>query len=414
MFLVYTAAPMALDTPSIRRQFPLFTNKTGLAYLDSAATAQKPEAVLDAMDAFYRTSNANPHRGMHILAEEATVAYENARKIVQKFLNASSSEEIVFTKNATEAINLAAYGMKQNLREGDAIILTLLEHHSNSIPWMQIAKEKNLEIRWIDIDGNGLLKMDELDAHLADGKAKIVAVTGLSNVLGTKPDLEAIVKKSHAAGAFVLVDATQLAVHDEIDVQKIDCDFLVCSGHKLYGPTGIGALYAKKNILEIMTPLLYGSMMIGEVTRDGFSLADVPMRFEAGTQPVAEAVGFAAAIEWLSQFPIEERKAREKMLLQKAIDVLSGIDGITILGPGNADDISGCVSFTADGIHPHDLTDILGKNGFCLRAGHHCAQPLHDRLKIPASARLSVGIYNTTEEIEALGPAIESILSRFR
>ncbi len=414
MFLVYTAAPMALDTPSIRRQFPLFTNITGLAYLDSASTAQKPKAVLDAMDTFYENSNANPHRGMHGLAEEATVAYENARKSVQKFLNAWSPEEIVFTKNATEGINIVAQGMMPKMSEGDAIVLSILEHHSNIVPWMHLARQKNLEIRWVGIDEKGMMKMDELDARLTDGKVKMVAVTGLSNVLGTKPDLGAIVKKSHAAGALVLIDATQLAVHDEIDVQKIDCDFLVCSGHKLYGPTGIGALYAKKNILEIMTPLLYGSMMIGEVTRDGFSLADVPMRFEAGTQPVAEAVGFAAAIEWLSQFPIEERKAREKILLQKAIDVLSGIDGITILGPGNADDISGCVSFTADGIHPHDLTDILGKNGFCLRAGHHCAQPLHDRLKIPASARLSVGIYNTTEEIEALGPAIENILSRFR
>lgn len=405
---------MALDTSSIRRQFPLFTNRKGLAYLDSAATTQKPEAVLDAMDTFYRTSNANPHRGMHILAEEATAAYEKARKAVQVFLHASAPEEIIFTKNATEAINLAAYGMRQNLREGDAIILTVLEHHSNVIPWMHVAKEKNLEIRWIDIDDKGFLMTDELDAHLADGKAKIVAVTGLSNVLGTKPDLDAIVQKSHAAGAFVLVDATQLAVHDVIDVQKIDCDFLVCSGHKLYGPTGIGVLYAKKKILETMAPLMQGSMMIGDVTMQGFSLADIPMRFEAGTQPVAEAVGFAAAIEWLAQFPIEDRKVHERLLLETALKTLSSIEGVTVLGPKNANEISGCISFTADGIHPHDLTDILGKNGFCLRAGHHCAQPLHDRLKIPASARLSVGIYNTAEEIERLGPAIREIIKKFR
>jgi cysteine desulfurase/selenocysteine lyase len=298
--------------------------------------------------------------------------------------------------------------------DGDAIVLSILEHHSNIVPWMHLARQKNLDIRWIGIDEKGGLKMDDLDAHLADGKVKMVAVTGLSNVLGTKPDLCAIIEKSHAAGALVLVDATQLAVHDVIDVQEIDCDFLVCSGHKLYGPTGIGALYGKKKHLGRMAPLVHGSMMIGEVTKEGFSLADVPMRFEAGTQPVAEAVGFAAAIDWLAQFPMEDRKTHERALLQKAIDVLSAIDGVTILGPASADAISGCISFTTDGIHPHDLTDLLGEQGFCLRAGHHCAQPLHKYLDIPASTRLSVGIYNTVEDIEALGPAIEKILSRFR
>lgn len=405
---------MALDIPSIRRQFPILSERKNLIYLDSAATAQKPEAVLEAMDRFYRTANANVHRGMHGLAEEATSAYENARKTVASFLNAPSPETVVFTKNATEAVNLVAYGMKQQLKEGDAIVLSVLEHHSNMIPWMHVAKEKNLELRWVGIDGKGLLRMDELDAHLADGKAKIVAVTGLSNVLGTKPDIDAIVKKSHDSGALVLVDATQLAVHDAIDVQKLDCDFLLCSGHKLYGPTGIGILFGKKERLESLAPLMQGSMMIGEVARDGFTHADVPMKFEAGTPPVAEAIGLATALEWLRQFPIEERKGHERVLLQKAIDVLSCIEGVTVLGPGNADGISGCISFTTAGVHPHDLTDLLGKDGFCLRAGHHCAQPLHRALGIPASTRLSVGIYNTMEEIEALGPAIEKILSRFR
>ncbi len=404
---------MPLDIPSIRRQFPLFSNRKGLVYLDSAATAQKPEAVLEAMDAFYKNSNANPHRGMHGLAEEATVAYENARKTIQKFLNASSPEEIVFTKNATEGINIVAQGMVPNMHDGDAIILSILEHHSNIVPWMHLARQKNLQVRWVGIDEKGMLKMEELDAHLADGKAKMVAVTGLGNVLGTKPDIRAIVEKSHAVGALVLVDATQLAVHEAIDVQKIDCDFLVCSSHKLYGPTGIGALYGKKKHLDSMPPFAYGSMMIDTVTEEGFSLADIPQRFEAGTQPVAEAVGFAAALDWLTQFPLEDRKHHERMLLAAALDMLSSVKGVHVLGPKNADDISGCISFTADGVHPHDLTDILGKNGFCLRAGHHCAQPLHDRLKIPATARLSVGIYNTIEEIERLGPAIKTILQKF-
>jgi len=405
---------MPLDIPSIRRQFPILTNRKGLAYLDSAATAQKPEDVLRAMDAFYRTANANVHRGMHGLAEEATTAYEDARKTVGSFLNAASPEEIVFTRNATEAVNLVANAIGQLLSEGDAIVLSMLEHHSNMIPWMHVAKKKKAEIRWIDIDDEGLMRMDRLDAHLADGKAKIVAVTGLSNVLGTKPDLASIVKQSHDSGALVLVDATQLAVHDAIDVQKMECDFLVCSGHKLYGPTGIGVLFGKKEHMESLAPLLHGSMMIGEVTTDGFSLADVPMRFEAGTPPVAEAIGLAAALEWLHQFPIGDRKAHERMLLEIALKTLSSIEGVTILGPNDAGLISGCISFTTAGVHPHDLTDLLGKDGFCLRAGHHCAQPLHKRLGIPASTRLSVGIYNTAEEIDALGPAIEKILSRFR
>jgi len=405
---------MPFDPTALRRQFPIFTNRPDLAYLDSAATAQKPQAVIDAMDAFYATSNANVHRGMHGLAEEATDAYEGARETVRGFLNASSREEIVFAKNATEGINLVARCMETELKEGDAIVVSLLEHHSNIVPWMQLKERKKIDILWTGIDDAGRLKTDELDAHLGKGNVKLVALTGQSNVLGTRPDLAPIIRKSHAAGANVLVDAAQLLAHDTVDVQKLDCDFLVCSGHKLYGPTGIGVLYGKKSHLEKMDPFLGGGMMIREVTTDGFSSADLPHKFEAGTPPVAEAIGFAAAIDWLMQFPLDDRKHHERTLLEAALSMLGSVEGISILGPKNADGISGVISFTADGIHPHDLTDILGKSGFCLRAGHHCAQPLHQHFGIPASTRLSVGIYNTVEEIERLGPAIEKVLEKFR
>lgn len=405
---------MALDIPSVRRQFPIFTNRPDLAYLDSAATAQKPRAVMDAMDAFYEKANANVHRGMHGLAEEATDAYEGARETVRGFLNAPSREEIVFTKNATEGINLVARCMEAELKEGDAVVLSVLEHHSNIVPWMQIKERKKIDVLWTGIDDAGRLKADELDAHLGKGNVKMVALTGQGNVLGTRPDLPPIIRKSHAAGAKVLVDAAQLLAHDVVDVQKLDCDFLVCSSHKLYGPTGIGVLYGKKTHLETMPAFLGGGMMIREVTADGFSPADLPHKFEAGTPPVAEAIGFAAAITWLSRFSLEDRKHHERALLDAALSMLGSLEGISILGPKNADGISGVISFTADGIHPHDLTDILGKKGFCLRAGHHCAQPLHAHFGIPASTRLSVGIYNTVEEIERLGHAIEGVLRKFR
>lgn len=405
---------MALDPSAIRRQFPLLANRPALAYLDSAATAQKPAAVLDAMDAFLKTANANVHRGMHGLAEEATLAYENARRTVRDFLNAASTEEIIFTKNATEAINLVARCIEPELEEGDAVILTILEHHSNIVPWQQLAQRKNVAIRWVGIDETGRLRMDELAAHLADGNAKLVAVTGMSNVLGTRPDLDAVIARAHAAGAKVLVDAAQLVAHDGIDVRAMDCDFLAFSGHKLYGPTGIGVLYGKKGLLEAMPAFLGGGMMIRDVTTDGFSPADLPHKFEAGTPPVAEAIGLAAAIDWLSRFSIDDRKKHERSLIDAALATLRSIDGITVLGPNDAHDISGCIGFTADGVHPHDLTDLLGKEGFCLRAGHHCAQPLHHHFGIPASTRLSVGLYNSVEEIERLGPAIETILTRFR
>ena len=407
---------MGLPVSQIRRQFPLLSEAMEghpLVYLDSAATTQKPDVVLQAMDTFYETANANVHRGMHGLAEAATNAYENARVTVQRFLHAQHSEEIIFTKNATEGINLVARSLGDTWRKGDAVIVSALEHHSNIVPWLQLKEEKDIDVRWADIDDIGIVSVDDIDRHLADGNVKMVAVTGQSNVLGTKPDLTHIIRKAHEAGAVVLVDAAQFAAHDTIDVQSLDCDFLVFSSHKVYGPTGIGVLYGKKELLAAMPPFLGGGMMIQEVTHSGFTSADLPQKFEAGTPPIAEAVGLASALDWLGQFSLEDRATHEQQLLKAALDMLHEVRGVRVLGPGYAEQISGCVSFTTDGVHAHDLTDLLGKRGFCLRAGHHCTQPLHARLGIPASSRLSVGIYNTEEEIRALGPAIADILTRF-
>jgi len=396
---------MSFDVHHIRRQFPFF-NREKIVYLDTAATAQKPAVVLDAVRESSEEAG-NAHRGLHVIAERTTDAYEHARSAVASFIHAQHADEIIFVRNATEAINLVARSWGARLKPGDGVLLSVLEHHSNIVPWLQLKAEKNIDVAWVDIDDDGNLNMDECEQKLKSGLIKLVAVTGQSNVLGVRPDLQAIIKHAHAAGAKVLVDAAQLIAHAPVDVQELNCDFLAFSGHKLYGPAGIGVLYAKRDILKDMPPFLGGGMMIRTVTRDGFEPADPPHRFEAGTMPVAEAVGLQTAIEWLSQFSWDDRIAHEQSLLKHALEKLSTIKGLHILGPGDASEISCSISFVIDGIHPHDLTDILGQKGFALRAGHHCAQPLHERLGVPATARLSVGIYSTTDEIDALIPAIE-------
>ena len=308
-----SSALMALQILEIRSQFPFLISKEGerpIVYLDNAATTQRPQAVLDTTQYFYIHENANVHRGMHGRAERATIAYENARKTVQKFLNAAHPEEIIFTKNCTEAINLASacWGRKF-LRKGDTIVLSILEHHSNIIPWFQLREERGIRIEWVDIDDSGNLRMDMLENVLKRGDKKLVAITGQSNVLGVHPPLEEIIDKAHRSGALVLVDAAQLIAHHSIDVQDLDCDFLAFSGHKLYGPTGIGVLYGKRKLLEEMSPWLGGGMMVREVSTDGYTPADVPQKFEGGTPPIAQAVGLGAAIDWLSQFAWKDIKA---------------------------------------------------------------------------------------------------------
>lgn len=402
---------MPLNCAAIRRQFPALSGAEGqqprIVYLDSAASAQKPEAVLQAMDTLYRRQYANVHRGLYPLSEQATEAYEQTRAAARAFIGAEHVDEIVFTKSTTESLNLIARSWGYtNLKRGDAVALTVLEHHSAIIPWMQLKEEKGIEIVWIDIDDQGQLRREELTRALKKGNVKLVSVTGLSNVLGVRPPIRDIVVKAHHAGARVIIDAAQMIGHHPVSVRELDCDFLAFSGHKPYGPTGIGVLYAKRDLLRAMPPFLGGGMMIRTVNRDTFTSADAPQKFEAGTPPIAEAAGLKAALEWLQGIGWQDIEAHETALIRTAFETLGDIPGLRILGPQSPDGISGCVSFAVEGIHPHDLTDLLGQQGFCLRAGHHCAQPLHERLGTNASTRLSVGIYNTEEEIRSLGPAL--------
>lgn len=403
---------MALNVPEIRRQFPFFTTNGSLVYLDSAATAQKPEAVLTAMDTYYRTTNANVHRGMYELAERATGLYEGARATVQRFLYARNSDEIIFTKSATESLNLVAKSWGgAHLKKDDTVVLSILEHHSAIVPWFQLKEEIGISIVWIDCDDEGTLIMDDLRSILSGKKVKLVSITGQSNVLGVRPPVREIIELAHEAGALVCVDAAQLITHHPVDVTALDCDFLAFSGHKLYGPTGIGVLYAKREILKAMPPFLGGGSMIEEVRRDGFTPADPPYKFEAGTPPIAEAIGLAAAIDWILQTSWTDIESHEKSLMRAAFEMLNGVEGLRILGPQHSDAASACASFSIEGAHPHDLADILGQEGLCLRAGHHCAEPLHERFGVPASLRLSVGIYTTEEEIRRLGPALLRAMS---
>ncbi|HRH93267.1 MAG TPA: SufS family cysteine desulfurase [Candidatus Peribacteria bacterium] len=402
---------MAYDPVAVRRQFPIFdvpVEGRRLIYLDTAATSQKPKAVLEAMQHFYTHDNANINRGVHPLAERATTAYDNARKRVAQFIGARHAHEILFTRNATEAVNLVARSWgASHIRRGHGIAVSIWEHHSNVVPWLQLKDEKEASLQWIDMDNACELRLDQLQTALAKHNVKLVAVTGLSNVLGTLAPLGEIIDMAHAHGAKVLVDAAQLIVHKPIDVQTLDADFLVFSGHKLYGPTGIGVLYGKMELLKDMPPFLGGGDMIQSVEQQRFTIAELPRKFEAGTPPIAEAIGLQTAMDWLDHTGREDIERHERKLIARAMNGMRMIKGLTILGSGDSDATHGCISFTLDRVHPHDLTEILGRKGICLRAGHHCTQPLHKRLGIAASTRLSVGAYTTEEDIDACIAAIE-------
>lgn len=406
-----------LDISSVRRQFPILRKTIAgkaLCYLDSAATSQKPQRVLDAVSEFYGTKNANVNRGVHALAEEATLSHDAARKSVQKFLNAKHAHEIIFTKNATEAVNLVARSFGETLRKGDRIALSILEHHSNIVPWMQLSERSGIALDWLPITDDGFIDLKATEKVLKKGKTKLVAVSGLSNVLGTVQPLEKIVDLAHKNGAVVCVDASQLAAHDVIDVQKINCDFLAFSGHKTYGPTGIGVLFGKTDLLEKMPPFLGGGDMIQTVTTEGFTTAELPRKFEAGTVAAADAAGLAAALGWMTDLGMDNIKEHEASLVSHALEEMQKIEGLTMLGPVDGTKHVGCVSFTVAGIHPHDLTDVLGKEGICLRAGHHCTQPLHILFGIPASTRLSVAAYNTKEEVDICIKALQKAMILLR
>lgn len=399
------AAPSAsFDAARVRADFPIFATprKVPLVYLDSAATSQKPQAVLDAMDRYYRTCNSNIHRGVYAIAEEATALFEDARRRVASFVNAASPREVVFTRNSTEAINLVAYAWgRTHLRDGDAILLTPMEHHSNLVPWHLLAAERKVELRFIPLTADGRLEVDALPGLLADGKVKLVSFVHVSNVLGTINPAAEIARVAKAHGATVLLDASQSAAQMPLDVRALGADFVAFTAHKMLGPTGIGALWGRREILEAMPPFLGGGEMIREVHLTSSKWNELPWKFEAGTMAIAEAVGWGAAIQYLEGLGMEAVFAHDRELVAHALERLAEVPGLRVLGPGAAHR-GGLVAFTMEGIHPHDIATVLDQHGVCVRAGHHCAMPLHDQLGIAASARASFHCYSRREDVEAL------------
>ena len=397
---------MALDIDHIRRQFPILgreVNGHPLVYLDNAASAQKPDAVLNAMTGQASHAYANVHRGLHTLANETTEAFENARAVVQRFVNAPAPENIIFTKGGTEAMNLVASGIGQQIQPGDEIVLSVMEHHSNIVPWHFLRERYGAVLKWVPVLEDGSLDMQAYQDTLSE-RTKFVSVTHMSNVLGTVTDAARIASLAHDSGAQVLLDGCQAGVHLDIDVQAMGCDFYVLTGHKLYGPTGIGALYGTAEALERLAPYQGGGEMIEIVEQDRVTYNEAPHKFEAGTPPILEAIGLGAAIDWLSTYSLEDIIDHEDHLYQRAFEALAGINGLRI--HGQAEGKGPVLSFSADGIHPHDIAQLLDRYGIAVRAGHHCAQPLMTHLGVSATARASFGIYNTVEEVDAFIDAL--------
>jgi cysteine desulfurase / selenocysteine lyase len=401
-----------LDVDRIKKDFPVLAQSAHghrLVYLDSASSSQHPQAVLDAMDDYYATSHANVHRGVYALAEEADRRYETARIAVGRFIGAPQPEvEVVFVKNATEAINMVAstWG-RANLQAGDAVLLTDMEHHSNLVPWLMLAEERGLELRWIGLGDDYRLDLSDLD-RLVDG-VKLVACSSMSNVLGTIPPFSRIAEAAHAAGAVVVADGAQSVPHLPTDIGTLGCDFLAFSAHKMLGPTGIGVLWARAELLEAMPPYLGGGGMIRDVRRDGFSPNVLPWKFEAGTPPIAEAVGLAAAVRYLEALGMEQVRAHEVALTAYAQRMLAERfgDDLRIFGPEGTEDRGGVLSLAYRDVHPHDLSQVLDQQGVCVRAGHHCAKPLMRRLGVAATARASFYVYNDFSDVDALADGLE-------
>jgi cysteine desulfurase/selenocysteine lyase len=407
---------MTLNLDLIRHDFPILEREVRpgvkLVYLDSTATAQKPTAVLFAMDDFYRRSNANIHRGVHTLAEEATGLYEQARGKIAQFIHAASPRQVIYTRNATESINLVAYTWaRANLKSGDLVILTEMEHHSNLVPWHMLAAERGVRLEFIPVTADGLLDLDEYKKLLTQ-EPKLVAFSHMSNVLGTINPAAEIIQLAHAAGALTLVDGAQSVPHFPVDVQALDVDFLAFSAHKMVGPTGIGVLYGKTALLEAMPPFLGGGDMIKEVKLRSFRPNDLPYKFEAGTPAIAEAVGFGAAVDYLTGIGMDAIAAHEHAITEYALERLEEIPGVKLFGP-TADKKGGVASFTLDGVHPHDVAQILDGDGIAVRAGHHCAQPLHEKFGIPATSRASFYLYSTKDEVDQLVTGLYKVKKTF-
>ena len=397
-----------IDT--IRKDFPILDRTVHgkpLIYLDSAASAQKPRAVIDAMAGAMEHSYANVHRGLHTLAEEATAAYEASRLKAGRFINAAHPEqEIIFTRNTTESINLVANAWgRKFLRPGDEIVFSAMEHHSNLVPWQLIALGTGAKIRYIDIDATGHLVWDDVLAKIGE-RTKIVAISQMSNVLGTINPVKRVAEVAHRAGAVVLVDGAQSVPHMPVDVQDLDCDFLAFSAHKMLGPTGVGVLYGKRELLDAMDPFLGGGEMIKRVTYEASTYADLPHKFEAGTPNIADVIAFAPAIDYLETLGMDAVREHEVDITQYAIDQLSAVEGVTVFGPTDAAEKGGAVTFNYGDLHPHDLSQVLDQEGIAIRAGHHCAQPLMRELGVVATARASFYIYNRRDEVDALVDAL--------
>lgn len=396
-----------LDVNAIRREFPILQREINghpLVYLDSAASAQKPEFVIETVAGCYRASYANVHRGLHTLANETTEAFEGAREDVRRFLNAPRTDQIVFTRGTTEAINLLASSFGQMLKTGDEILISQMEHHSNIVPWRLIADRMGAVLRWIPVTDSGDLDYQQL-AEMIGERTKLIAVTHMSNVLGTVTDAARIVGLAKAAGVPVMLDGSQSAVHLPVDVQALGCDFFVFTGHKLYGPSGTGALYAADDWLDRLPPYMGGGEMIADVYKDHVTFADAPHKFEAGTPAIADAIGLGAAIRWLERHDRVAVMEHERALLDRVTTGLSAMDGVRIIG--TAQDKGAVVSFDVDGAHAHDVAQILDKYGVAVRAGHHCAQPLMRRMGVSSTARASFAIYNTIDEADAFIDALK-------
>lgn len=394
--------PFDIDT--IRQDFPILHqahhDDIPLTFLDNAASSQKPLQVIEVVDTYYRTYHANVHRGIHKLSEAATAAYEEARRKVQRFINARSRREVIFTRGTTEGINLVAstWG-RANLNEGDAIVLTVMEHHSNIVPWQMLAAERGFDIHYVDITPTGELDIEQYNALLQNEPVKLVAVMQVSNVLGTINPVKDMATAAHAAGAKILVDGAQSIPHMPVDVQALDCDFFVFSGHKMLGPTGIGILYGKRDLLEEMPPWQGGGDMIATVTLEGSTWNDLPYKFEAGTPSIAQAIGLGAAVDYLSALGMESVEQYEQQLATHLMERLAEVPGVRVLGP-EASKRGAVASFVMDGIHAHDIAQLVDEKGVAVRAGHHCAMPLHQRCDVSATARASAYIYNTRDEID--------------
>ena len=394
-----------------RDDFPLL-NSLNIAYLDNAATAQRPQCVLDAVTEFYKSKNANPLRGLYPLSVSATESYESARDTVRDFLNAKSSREIIFTRNTTEGLNLVAYSYGlSNVKAGDEVLVSIMEHHSNLLPWQMVCRQTGAALKFMECEPDGTLDLNKV-ASLITPKTKIVACTHVSNVLGRVNPIREIAELAHRVGAVMVVDAAQSTPHIPVDVQALGADFLSFSGHKVYGPMGIGVLYGREELLDAMPPFLTGGEMIESVTREGAVFAELPHKFEAGTVNAADAVGLQAAIEYVKSVGFEQMHRQEVALTRRAMDGIRGIPSVHVLGSENPEEHCGIITFTVDGVHPHDISEILASDGVAIRAGHHCAQPLLAYLKHPSTARASLAFYNTEAEIDRLLDSLSTLRER--